>query len=74
METAKPTVETYIRVNNTDIEKVNQFKCLGSIITNNITSEINHRIKMANKSCYGLGNILGLKLLRNYTKGKKYKH
>jgi len=52
--TGKPTNEKYIRINNTDIEKVNQFKYLGSIITNNsnITSEINYRINMANKYCF----------------------
>ena len=51
METGKPTSEKYIRINNTDIEKVNQFKYLGSIITNNsnITSDLNHRINMVNK-------------------------
>jgi hypothetical protein len=50
METGKPTKEKYIRINNRDIERANQFKYLGSIITNNnITSEVNHRINMGNK-------------------------
>jgi hypothetical protein len=50
--TCKPTKEKYIRINNRDIERVNQFKYLGSIITiNNITSKISHRINMGNK-CY----------------------
>jgi hypothetical protein len=44
--TCKPTKEKYIRINNRDIERVNQFKYLGSIITNNnnIMLEISHRI------------------------------
>jgi len=47
----KPTKEKYISVNNRNIERVNQFKYLGTISTdnNNITSEINHRINMGNK-------------------------
>jgi hypothetical protein len=54
METGKPTKEKYIRRSNTDVEKVNQLKYLGSIITNNnITLEINHRINVENKCCYG---------------------
>jgi hypothetical protein len=32
METGKPTKEKYIRRNNRHVEKVNQFKYLGSII------------------------------------------
>jgi hypothetical protein len=46
--TCKPNKEKYIRINNSDIERVNQFKYLGSIITNinNITSEISRRINM----------------------------
>jgi hypothetical protein len=46
METVKPTKEKYIRINKRDIDKVNQFKYLGSIITNNnnITSGKNHRL------------------------------
>jgi hypothetical protein len=65
IETGKPTKEKYIRIHNRDIEKGNQFKYLGSIITNNnITSEINHRINMGTKCCYGLRNILRSELLQ----------
>jgi Zn-dependent oligopeptidase len=46
--TCKPNKEKYMRINNSDIERVNQFKHLVSIITNNnnISSEISHRINM----------------------------
>jgi hypothetical protein len=72
METGKPTTEKYMRVNNRDAEKVNKFKYQESIITNNnnITSDINHIINMANKFCCGLRNTMGLKLLRKDTKCK----
>jgi hypothetical protein len=54
IKTGKWTKEKYIRINNTDIEKVNQFKHLGSMITNNnSTSEINYIINMGNKCYYG---------------------
>jgi sorting nexin-29 len=61
--TCKPNKEKYIRINNSDIERINQFKYLGSIVTNNnnnnnITSEISHRINMGNTCYYGLRNIL----------------
>jgi sorting nexin-29 len=72
--TCKPTKEKYIRINNRDIERVNQFKYLGSIITNNnIMLEISHRINMGNKCYYGLRNILRSKLLKKDTKCKIYK-
>jgi hypothetical protein len=75
MENGKPTKEKYIRINNRDIETVNKLKYLGSIITNNnnITSEINHIINMANNYYYGLRNILGSKLLQKDTICKVYK-
>ena len=75
MENGTPTKENYIRINITDIEKINQFKYLRSIINNNIIiSEINHRINMGNKCCYGLRNRFGLKLLKLHTKCTGCKH
>jgi sorting nexin-29 len=73
--TCKPNKEKYIRINNRDIERVNQFKYLGSIITNNnnISSEINRRIDMGNTCYYGLRNILRSRLLKEDTKCKIYK-
>jgi hypothetical protein len=44
MENVKPTKEKGIRINNRDIEKVNQFIYLGSnIANNNVSSATNHR-------------------------------
>jgi hypothetical protein len=64
----------YIRINNSDIERVNHFKYLGSIITNNnILSEISHRINIENKCYYGLRNMLRSSLLKKDTKCKIYK-
>jgi len=47
----KPTKEKCIRIINRDIEKVNQFKYLGTNITNNnnISSAINHKINKGKK-------------------------
>jgi hypothetical protein len=46
--TCKPIKEKYIRINNTDVEKINQAKYLGTITTNNskIMAEISHKIDM----------------------------
>jgi hypothetical protein len=73
--TCKTNKEKYIRINNSDIERVNQFKYLGSIVTNNsnISSEISHRINMGNTCYYVLRNILRSKLLKKDTKCKIYK-
>jgi hypothetical protein len=73
--TCKPIKEKYVRINNRDTETVNQFKYLGSIITNNndITLEISHRINRGNKCYYGLRNIFKSRLLKKDTKFKIYK-
>jgi hypothetical protein len=73
--TCKPNKEKYIRINNSDIERINKFKYLGSIITNNnnISSEISHRINTGNTGYYGLRNILRSRLLKKDTKCKIYK-
>jgi hypothetical protein len=46
MENGIPKKEKCITIHNRDIEKINQFKYLGSNITNNnnILSAVNHRI------------------------------
>jgi hypothetical protein len=53
METTyMPIKEKHTRINNRDIQKVNQTKYLGSIIANNnIMAEISHRINIGNKCC-----------------------
>jgi hypothetical protein len=40
--TCKPNKEKYIRINNSDIERVNQFKYLAYIITNNYNNNNNN--------------------------------
>jgi hypothetical protein len=52
-------------INNHNIEKIMEFKYLGSQISNNnscITVEINHRILLGNRCCYGLRNLLQSRL------------
>jgi hypothetical protein len=84
--TCKPNREKYIRINNSDIERVNQFKYLGSIIIiiiiiiiidddddDDDMSEISHRINMGNTCYYGMRNILRSRLLKKDTKCKIYK-
>jgi hypothetical protein len=55
-----PTRDNYI-ISNHNIEKVMEFKYLGSLISNNnysITAETNHRILLGNRCYYGLRNLL----------------
>jgi hypothetical protein len=61
MENGKPKKGKYIRINIRDIEKVNQFKHLGSSITNNnnTSSAINHRIHTgSNCGIYWVSKLL----------------
>jgi hypothetical protein len=56
-----PTRENYIIINNHNIEKIMEFKYVGSLISNNnnsITVEISHRILLVNRCCCGLRNLL----------------
>lgn len=64
-----------IKINHYKFECVKQFKYLGTIITydNNITTEINARIYIANKSYYGLKKQLQSHFLSKKTKCKLYK-
>jgi hypothetical protein len=56
-------VENVFKVKNMTFEWVNSFVYLGTLITsdNNISAEINNRITLANKSYFGLVNILKAK-------------
>jgi hypothetical protein len=69
------TKEKHIITDNINIDQVNEFQYLGSIVTcdNNINVEINHRITMGNKCYYGIQTLLRSKLLRKDTKCKIYK-
>jgi hypothetical protein len=66
----KKCVENVFKVKNMTFERVNSFVYLGTLITshNNISAEINNRITLANRSYFGLVNILKAKDIN-----KKYK-
>jgi hypothetical protein len=59
----KKYVENVFKVKNTTFERVNNFVYLGTLSTsaNNISAEINNRITLANRSFFGLVNILKAK-------------
>jgi len=64
-----------LKVGNYTFEKVCEFKYLGALITsnNNLSTEIRHRLQIAN-SCYlGLGNQLWSQWTRINAKLKLYK-
>jgi hypothetical protein len=56
-------VEKVFKVKNMTFKRVNSFVYLGTLITadDNISAEINNRITLANKSYFGLVNILKAK-------------
>jgi hypothetical protein len=58
--TTKPTRLEFLAVGNYKFEKVTELKYLGTLITsnNNMSSEIHHRLLMANRCYYGLKNQL----------------
>jgi hypothetical protein len=70
-----PSHRDFIIINSYKFECVTDFKYLGTIITNdnNIITEINSRIQMANKSYYGLKKQLQSHFLSRKTKCKLYK-
>jgi hypothetical protein len=61
--TTKKYVENVFKVKHMAFERVNSFVYLGTLITtdNNISAEINNRITLANRSYFGLVNILKAK-------------
>jgi hypothetical protein len=60
--TKKKYVENVFKVKHMTFERVNSFVYLGTLITtnnnNNTSAEINNRIELANRSYFGLVNIL----------------
>ena len=68
--TEKKYVENVFKVKHMTFERVNSFVYLGTLITtdNNTSAEINNRITLANRSYFGLVNILKAKNIN-----KKYK-
>ena len=61
--TKKKYVENVFKVKHMTFERVNSFVYLGTLITtdDNISAEINNRITLANRSYFGLVNILKAK-------------
>jgi len=68
--TKKKYVENIFKVKHVTFERVNSFVYLGTLITadNNTSAEINNRITLANRSYFGLVNILKAKNIN-----RKYK-
>jgi predicted component of viral defense system (DUF524 family) len=65
------TRKNYTIINNHNIEKIMEFKHLGSLTSNNnnsVTVEINHKILLGNRCYYGLRNLLQPRLLNKGTK------
>ena len=58
--TKKKYIENIFKVKHMTFERVNSFVYLGTLITtdNNTSAEINNRITLANRSYFGLVNIL----------------
>jgi sorting nexin-29 len=58
--TSRPTNQKVLKVKNYEFESVNEFKYLGTLVTNNnqITAEINHRIGIANHCYHGMKDML----------------
>jgi hypothetical protein len=58
--TTRPTNQKVLKVKNYEFECVNEFKYLGTLVTNNnrISAEINHRIRIANCCYHGMKDML----------------
>jgi hypothetical protein len=72
--TKRPTYTKMI-IGNQQYERVKEFKCLGTTLTedNDISTEIKQRIIMANKTSYGLKKQLNSPYLKWQTKCMLYK-
>jgi hypothetical protein len=59
----KKYIENVFKVKHVTFERVNSFMYLGTLITadNNISAEINDRITLANRSYFGMVNMLKAK-------------
>jgi hypothetical protein len=73
--TKKKYVENFFNVKHMTFERVNSFVYLGTLITtyNNTAAEINNRITLANRSYFGLVNILKAKSINRTYKVIIYK-
>jgi hypothetical protein len=73
--TKKKYVENVFKVKNMTFERFNSFMYLGTLITtdNNASAKINNRITLANRSYFGLVNILKAKDINRKYKVIMYK-
>lgn len=73
--TKKKTNTRTFEIEEYTFERVNSFKYLGSLLTqdNSSTAEIKARISMANRSYFGLKQLFGSRFLRHKYKLKLYK-
>jgi sorting nexin-29 len=64
-----------IKVNNKSFERVEEFKYLGTILTNRnaIHEEIKSRLKSGNACCHSVQNLLSSRLLSKNTKIRVYR-
>jgi hypothetical protein len=68
--TTRPTNQKVLKVKNYEFERVNEFKYLETLVTNNnrISAEINHRIGIANRCYHGMKDMLKSRYLKSETK------
>ena len=73
--TKKKYVENVFNVKHSTFERINSFVYLGTLVTtsNNTSAEINNRITLANRSYFGLVNILKAKNINQEYKVIIYK-
>ena len=64
-----------IKIDNSSFERVEQFKCLGTTLTdqNSIQEEIKSRLKSRNACCHSVQNVLSSSLLYKNIKIKIYR-
>jgi len=64
-----------VRIDNSTFERVEEFKYLGTILTNqnSIAEEIKSRLKLGNACYHSVQNILSSRLLSKYLKIKIYR-
>ena len=64
-----------MKIDNCSIERVEEFKYLGTTLTdkNSIEEEIKSRLKLGNACCYSVQNLLSSTLLSKNVKIKIYR-
>ena len=64
-----------MKIDNSSIERVEEFKCLGATLTNqnSVQEEIKSRLKLGNACCYSVQNLLSSRLLSKNLKIKIYR-